>query len=88
MMRNRGVNDPTWRARRRSAPHSGSFTPRFPVSMSVTAKWAQNWSRRRPELLPSQDRRKIVSVVGMQRHRVLPRRTASLMQDHDDIASQ
>ena len=52
MMRNRGVNDPTWRAGRRPAPHSGSFTPRFLVSMSVTAKWAQNWSSGWPAWIP------------------------------------
>ena len=48
MMRNRGVNDPTRRAGRRPAPHSGSFTPRFLVSISVTANWAQSLAIVRP----------------------------------------
>lgn len=47
-MRNRGVNDPTWRAGKRPAPRSGSFTPRFLVSLSVAAMWADDGQAQGP----------------------------------------
>jgi len=60
MMRNRGVNDPTWRARRRPAPHSGvvhATVPGVPVGdrevgQRADPEGAQILARTNPPMCP------------------------------------
>lgn len=60
MMRNRGVKTPPGAHEGVPRRVRGSFTPRFPVSLSVTKKWAQNWPSSCPALIPSWCRGKII----------------------------